>query len=735
MKDQDASTPLVRNLLLEDMEEENRFVRLLSHCPERDEWACLDLTLEGRDGLPQWRASHVLRTDLLVGRLAPAETDPFVPTEPLEERSAATQAKAKECWALLAPLVSLEDSTLMEREARGQAIRLRAEEMNVSPRRIRRLLYRYWEGGQVPAALAPRYAQRGGPGVPKRAGVLKRGARNEGGGTDVNVTPEMARKLVSGYKEFVDGKQYSLKDAWDSTIRKHFSKGTTVILGTKVPGMPHPNEVPSYHQFEYHGRKSISGNEAKSLRRRVGSNAYHLKHRPVVEGVGEHARGPGDRYEVDATIGDITLISAMEKDQVVGSPTLYLVVDVFSTMIVGVSALLGKPSWAGMMCALRDAFSPKVPLCRRHGIEIQQRDWPCHHLPHLLVGDRGELMSHAADRLSSDLGILVGNTATRRADWKGHVERAFRKLQESTLRAAPGRSTPRGEPSHDPREEAGLTLDDYQRSILVHAVKHNCTAKIENEDRIPEGYPLRELGSPTPLDLWNWGIANRAGFLRSATPEQVRTALLPTGNARPLKRHVTFRGLKYGSRDMIGRDADASRSSFVDWFLRGTGRKLSPNSVPVRFDPRNAATILVNHPTEGLKPFDLARGDRKYTGLSFVEVRMVRSWRQKAMNARKKDRKTEEWALQELVESMFEVAENRRQGRPPLSKEDIRKSALDEGGLRGYLDATESDRPLSPPSTPEAAPRGPRDTPLLPDVAAPQYRALIRQARGESSDE
>ncbi len=44
--------------------------------------------------------------------------------------------------------------------------------------------------------------------------------------------------------------------------------------------------------------------------------------------------GPGSRYEIDATIADVYLLSA-DRQRVIGRPTLYVVVDVFSRMVAG----------------------------------------------------------------------------------------------------------------------------------------------------------------------------------------------------------------------------------------------------------------------------------------------------------------------------------------------------------------------------------------------------------------
>lgn len=46
--------------------------------------------------------------------------------------------------------------------------------------------------------------------------------------------------------------------------------------------------------------------------------------------------GPGSRYQIDATIGDVYLVSEYNRNQIIARPIIYVVIDVFSRMITGV---------------------------------------------------------------------------------------------------------------------------------------------------------------------------------------------------------------------------------------------------------------------------------------------------------------------------------------------------------------------------------------------------------------
>jgi hypothetical protein len=98
-------------------------------------------------------------------------------------------------------------------------------------------------------------------------------------------------------------------------------------------------------------------------------------------------------YEIDATIGDVYLVSRFDRNKIIGRPVVYIVIDVFSRMITGVYIGLEGPSWVGAMMALANATAPKVEYClgcSRHHIDgrsyiarceahSHRHDRPCQH--------------------------------------------------------------------------------------------------------------------------------------------------------------------------------------------------------------------------------------------------------------------------------------------------------------------------------------------------------------------
>jgi hypothetical protein len=101
--------------------------------------------------------------------------------------------------------------------------------------------------------------------------------------------------------------------------------------------------------------------------------------------------GPGAQYQIDATISDIYLLSQFDASNLIGRPVLHIVVDAFSRMVTGVGISLEGAGWNSAMMAIANMATDKVAFCSEYGIEITENEWPCHHVPAVLRGDRGEL--------------------------------------------------------------------------------------------------------------------------------------------------------------------------------------------------------------------------------------------------------------------------------------------------------------------------------------------------------
>ena len=291
------------------------------------------------------------------------------------------------------------------------------------------------------------------------------------------------------------------------------------------------------------------------------------------------ATGPGSIFQIDATIGDVYLVSSLDRNWIIGRPVIYFVIDVFSRLIVGLSVALEGPSWLGAMLALENVSTDKVVFCAQYDISIEESEWPVSHLPEALMADRGELEGYNADHLVNAFNITVHNTAPYRGDLKGIVEQHIDLSNEKIIHWIPGRVRKRERGDRDYRLDATLTLHEFQKLMVLSALDHNNEQRL-NDYRKDE-YMIADHVEPYPIDLWNWGIRNRSGHLRKPDIETVRLNLLPEAEASVTQTGISFANLKYSS-ELAQRE---------QWFERA-GEKGSWK-IRVAHDPRTRNRIYL----------------------------------------------------------------------------------------------------------------------------------------------
>jgi hypothetical protein len=520
-------------------------------------------------------AAGTVQTQVEDSYLLPPENDAVLPE--------AVRQKRDQAWEVIHEMVGNPD--IFRAKDRGRLVAEIMARTGHDHKTIYRYLRRYWQGGQTPNALLPRHDRCGGYGKPRLSAARKRGrpsqlALERQTSTGVNVNEEILSAFRKGIRRFYEsGEEPTLCGAYQRTLEHYFNQGYTWQDGVPVPDLPPVDKLPTLRQFKYWYYKEQ--NLTRTLVSRKGQREFDSQHRALLGDSTGMAFGPGSVFQIDATVGDIYLVSALDPQRVIGRPIIYLVVDVFSRMVVGLSVTLEGPSWLGAMLALENAATQKVSLCARHDVAITPEEWPCAYLPEMLLADRGELEGNQSDNLVHALNVVVSNTAPYRADMKGIVEQCFRLSNDRVLATLPGsvREQRRGE--SDYRLEARLNVRQLTtlliRGVLYHNQAHRLTDYPLDRQMLVDGV------EPYPLDLWNWGIRNRIGHLRSLAPDFIRLSLLPQDKAIVTRRGIQFGGLQY----------TCPLATREGWYVKAghSGRW----SVRVSYDPRLVDWLYLWH--------------------------------------------------------------------------------------------------------------------------------------------
>lgn len=542
---------------------------------------CFVINLETMDAMPYRRDLNEIIADVRAESANILQEDPYAPLVGGHVPAEKHRNRRDRAWELIAELVQ-DEPKVFHAGHRAKMIGELVEQGLSSRRTLYTYLRRYWQRGQTPNALLPDYVKCGGRGKERKLSDAKRGRpRLYGTGIGTNVTLDMRRVFrVAVERFYVMSKKFSLRAAYDQMIAEFF---LVKEVDPKTKRIRHREKrsivLPSIGQFRYWIRKDMDILVIR--RRRERPRVYDKDFRGIIGSATAGVWGPGARFECDATVLDAYLVSRLDRKRIVGRPVLYVVIDVFSRMVVGIYVGLEGPSWVGAMMALANTVTDKVAYCEKLGISIKPEEWPCQFMPAAILADRGELESRTVESLINEFHVTIENTAPYRADWKGIVEQRFRLLPEKFKPYTPGYIDVdyRARGGRDYRLDAVLDLDQITK-ILIH-----CVLYYNNQHELASYDPDKDVaasGTPAvPLQLWEWGIENRSGSLRRFAEDKVRFSLLPREQASVTLQGIQFRGTFYTCEI-----AEQER-----WFDRA--RQDGRWSVKVAYDPRDMNVIYL----------------------------------------------------------------------------------------------------------------------------------------------
>ncbi|MBD1553157.1 Mu transposase C-terminal domain-containing protein [Pseudomonas typographi] len=559
-----------------------------------------------------------------------------------------------EKWAIIAPLLDpVYPGQIFVRGEMGRLVGIRAAQLGIQRKTIYRLLYRYWFFGQVRNALLKNYSavgvanrnyspeKRPGP-KPKFQGAL--------------VSPSKLLSIVDkrcirvSYALYAKNKTSTIRSAYDKMLRKFYSiKDLSKNAENRIRLLPQ-SEIPTFKQFDYWGK--LFFDQVEVDRGRKGMRKWLKDSRPLSGTVREWLRGPCHQFEIDATIADIYLVNSYSRRMLIGRPVVYVVVDSYSGIITGLYVGLEGPSWNGARQALFNAFTSKVDFCAQNGVEITPEQWNCHHLPHQIYADRGEMLSLAAEALGSGLGIEMGTAPPYRPDWKAMVESRFGILNDlSGIRWLPGgvaaREQERGE--RDYRLDATLNLKEFTQIII------ECVLHYNRYHRAPERLtqPMMNDGvEPTPMGIWDWALENDLIQANKRPDDLIYLHLLPRERATVQKGGVLFRGMHYVCELAVQEN----------WFAKA--RRNGVWSIDCRFDPNSASHIWIHGENKQFLRCDLRRSDAKYSSYRSDEIYdLLEAYRQSPPAHRRAEQESRV-SLVDTVEQIISAAKAERKLEP-----------------------------------------------------------------------
>jgi hypothetical protein len=559
--------------------------------------------LNAKKGFPQPKKVSEILEAISAGLAIKKIQDPWARIVRDESLTAREKEIRDKAWEIISS-IAVQEPSIYYRHERGSLVKKVVEEYNAGreeEKLVEKTVYgylrRYWQRGKTPNALIPDLINSTGKGKLKGCGKDKRGRPRKnrhisGIGEGVNVT-EDDRKIfrLAITKFYLNTKQNSLVDAYSLMAKEYYKEDIRYDEnGVKKSILIPANKRPTLEQFRYWYKIEHQDDVEKTITARKGAKRFALEHRAITGTSKMETIGPGSRYQIDATIADVYLVSKYNRTWIIGRPVIYVIIDVFSRMIVGLYVGLEGPSWIGAMMALVNAATNKVKFCQEYGIEITEEEWLCHHIPDAILGDRGELIGMKVEKgFIPNLHVRIENAASYRADWKGLVERHFRTIHGYVKPFMPGYVDTdfRKRGGKDYRLDGRLDIEQFTE-IVIHIVRYHNNHFLSKYER--DTAMIADDVPPIPRELWKWGIANRSGRLKTFPEDIVKLNLIPTEKAT-----VTAKGIKIRGKEMYYTCEKAAREQ---WFERARSNLLSQSEkyLTISYDIRRPNFIYLPSP-------------------------------------------------------------------------------------------------------------------------------------------
>ena len=537
----------------------------------------------------------------------------------------------------------LDEPGIYDKKIRAQHLKRIEKESGEKATNLYKKIGRYWQRGKTPDAFLPRFSDRGGKGK-KRIGRTNtpNGNGSEFGKT---LTLEDHKNFEAAIRKYyLTRREPDLASVYQKLLEDSYSVVEEGSDGSQIRHFKPKGELPSLRQFRYWYSKTRNVRTEGVARK--GETGYELTSRAIT-GKNEYGMmGPGSQYQVDATVADIYLVSQFDRTDIIGRPVMYFVMDTVSRIVTGMYIGLEGPSWAGMMMALYNSTTDKVDYCHQYGIEITEEMWPCHHVPAVLLGDRGELESKKADNLVSMLGIRVDNAPPYRGDLKPVIESHFKTINGTVKPQLPGWVMPddRQRGGKDYRLDAKLDLRQFTQIIIGCVLYYNTKHYMEGYE--PSEQMLKSGVDPIPVKLWEWGIQNCSGALRTYPKDTIRLALMPKEKGSITEKGVYFKKMYYS----------CEQAKEGQWFERA--RKDGRYPVEISYDPRDMDTVFVWEKDGSMAiPCTLVDWEQRFSGKSLEEVEFEQTKRTMRLKSHEREDREALMNLNSMIEAIVGSAE------------------------------------------------------------------------------
>lgn len=491
-------------------------------------------------------------------------------------------------------------SAIFSNQGLGRLVHGVVNEFNCSRPVVYKYFYLLCVFGFSGPSLNPQFHKCGAPGVLRphdetRKKVGRKTSREKLGIPDENpqqgVTKDERLQITALYQTY---KTPYLPDTkvYLKIIKKLYVKEYRHTSNGIEPILPKKGSYPTTRQFRYIIHSEID--KLSRLKMATTTGHFNRNHRGLHSHIYQDIDGPGHQYAIDSTVADVYLVSSINRAWICGRPVVYIVVDVWSSAIVGFHVCWTGPSWEMAKVALFSVAAGSEFISQAWGIskfldlEIQPT------LPHSFLADRGEYNSEASRETASNFGYGLDYNPSYRPDLKGLVEVLNRIAKDEQFAFLPGAMDAKRlelELKGKGKFEAVLTIQEYVSYLVNIFTFYNFSA--DRSYRLDAEMMAHDV-IPTPVGLWKWGHEIGYGYRKKEPIPTLIKHLLPSEQAIANRNGLNFAGLNY----------EGSYSEREQ--LSAQARNFGAMSIPIKYFPGSTSKIWMFNKNSVFTQFDLS---------------------------------------------------------------------------------------------------------------------------------
>ena len=422
---------------------------------------------------------------------------------------------------------------------------------------------------------------------------------------------------------YFSAKKLSLRAAYEMMLVQKFVGANGALLP----------DAPTWSSFQHYFYSRNYHKQPQKIIARDGLSHYQRNCRPVFGSASRWRESLGS-YQMDATQGDLYLVSGLDRSSVVGRPYIYMAVDSATQLIAGIYVGYEAGERAVMAC-LENAACGKAEFCREYGLAIQPEQWPSQGLPGEIITDKGrEFTGSRMEEFCRRYGVELLVQPPFRPDGKGLVEKAFDLLQQRYKPFLRGKGVIEPDAQErwavDYRSQAVLTLEEFTR-IVIQCVVYLNSGRVLQNGKTPAQQWLKATGSAT---------LGSEGLKAPPSIEELHVLSLPREKVKLTRKGFRLHALSYVPQTMEG------------LYLGDT--------YTLAYDPLDlSAVFLIGRDCDIRIP--LAPDQQQYQGFSQAEAEV---FRERERQARKQAKEAETQASIQTIQGIQRIvkeAERRRQ--------------------------------------------------------------------------